>query len=286
MFPLLGNAVIFPLLICLTSAQVDFDYYVLTRQYPAAICRADNNARHDSCEIPEGSDTWTLHGLWPSSQTRYISKDLEFCTKDKFDRVAVKSIWKKLLQAWPNLLTGKDVTSFWKHEFEKHGTCALAYVKDELGYFNTSIAVHDKYNIDKALQSGGVKPLEDRSYALGDIKGAAEHRLGGKTMQFRCVKDKNKDWLLADVRMCLDKQLNPINCKQGLRFNQKKYESIVAQRGNTAMSVATPCPNDGIKYIASTDSMKFPKSPGSASMSSFGLSVFVVLASFFLFRLD
>ena len=64
-------------------------------------------------------------------------------------------------------------------------------MKDELGYFNTSIAVHDKYNIDKALQSGGVKPLEDRSYALGDIKGAAEHRLGGKTMQFRCVKDKN-----------------------------------------------------------------------------------------------
>ncbi|KAK0411932.1 hypothetical protein QR680_005927 [Steinernema hermaphroditum] len=260
----------------LVGAAADFEFYVLTRQYPTAICRADNEARSDSCKIPGDSDPWTLHGLWPSSRTR---KDIEFCTKDKFDERGVKSIWKRLQEVWPNLLAGKGATSFWKHEFEKHGTCALPELKDELGYFNTSIQLHERFNIDQALQDGGIKQSEEKRYSLGDIRGVAESRLGKQRLQLHCVHDKDSDWLLADIRLCLDKSFNPVDCPGLRKHNSKRYFSKLKQGG--PLPPVEPCPDEGIKYIESSASR-----PKTASITSFFLSMFLVGTWICLFRLD
>lgn len=42
----------------------DFDYYVLTQLYPTAVCKADDAVMPESCEIPSGTASWTIHGLW------------------------------------------------------------------------------------------------------------------------------------------------------------------------------------------------------------------------------
>uniref|UniRef100_A0A1I7Z1C7 Ribonuclease T(2) n=1 Tax=Steinernema glaseri TaxID=37863 RepID=A0A1I7Z1C7_9BILA len=259
-----------------SSCVADFDYYVLTRQYPMAICRADNQAHSDSCKIPSDTDSWTLHGLWPSSSSR---RDIEFCTKDKFDDADIKPIWKKLLEAWPNLLTGKGVTSFWKHEFEKHGTCALSEVKNELGYFKTSIQLHERFNITKALEDGGIKQSEDTRYALADIRAVAEYRLGKRQLQLHCVHDKDNDWLLADIRLCLNKSFNPVDCPRLRKHNPAKYFNKLKQGG--ALPPVEPCPAQGIKYIGSEVS-----GPKSSPLASFMLSAVVLLATILFFRVD
>ena len=114
-----------------------YDEYMLTRIYPAAVCRADDDAGWfllicllvlifsvpDSCEIPSGTETWSVHGLWPE---RTDGSYPQFCDGNpkKFDPDLIVDIQKALESSWPNLFPTKKATDFWKHEYEKHGTCA------------------------------------------------------------------------------------------------------------------------------------------------------------------
>jgi ribonuclease T2 len=75
----------------------------------------------------------------------------QFChtTGHKFDPTKLKSIEHELNVKWPNLLKGKGEYSLWKHEFEKHGSCAqqLPSLGDELLYFGKTLELHDQLMI-------------------------------------------------------------------------------------------------------------------------------------------
>ena len=88
----------------------NFDYFMLVRIYPDAVCRADDdtgmvlremgNLRRisvpDSCEIPKGTPMWTLHGLWPNYADGSYP---QFCKGHprKYDEHAIDPIREMLL---------------------------------------------------------------------------------------------------------------------------------------------------------------------------------------------
>ncbi|PAV60506.1 hypothetical protein WR25_25518 [Diploscapter pachys] len=192
----------------------NFDYFMLVRIYPDAVCRADDDTVPDSCEIPKGTPMWTLHGLWPNYADGSYP---QFCKGHprKYDQHAIDPIRETLLKFWPNYYPTKTADSFWKHEYEKHGTCSqsLPDFDSELKYFNKSLDLNALYDLEKGMREKLVpreKPYDRSTFELSLKAGVSENR----RLEISCVRDKKtKQVLLADIRICLNKtSLRPIDC--------------------------------------------------------------------------
>lgn len=87
----------------------NFSYYDLTVQ----------KCEHDA--------SYTIHGLWPEYN---IHSWPQFCNKTKYEEFnkTVLSRWSRISEMHDNWRScihqpHKDDWSFWRHEWEKHGTC-------------------------------------------------------------------------------------------------------------------------------------------------------------------
>ncbi|VDN42041.1 unnamed protein product [Gongylonema pulchrum] len=223
-----------------------FDYFKLTLIYPAARCRADNDALPNSCEVPKHASPWTIHGLWPSN---HDGSDPEYCDGRgaKFNLSQLARIQKKLEQNWPNLFPNESVSSLWKHEWMKHGTCAgdVVAVNGEIQYFNKTLALHDQLDIFGALKSHGLTPSMSKTYKALDVRKALQS-VYQKNVEFHCLRDKTEnEWFLADVRMCLSKDFQLVDCE---RKRRSRSRSRSPRRAKQRPSYQT-CPAEGILYI-------------------------------------
>ncbi|KAK6029535.1 ribonuclease, T2 family [Ostertagia ostertagi] len=154
----------------------------------------------------------------------------KFCdgSPRKFDSKLIESIEQTLLKMWPNLYPAKTAHSFWKHEWEKHGTCAQNHhnLSSELLYFNTTMAIDALYSVQGALKRAEIVPRSE-PYQLEDIRDALGEELSnGFHVQLHCLTDKKtRQTLLGDVRMCIDKSFQPIDCPRSGAFQPPVYIS-------------------------------------------------------------
>ena len=86
---------------------------------------------------PYWTTNFTIHGLWSQyNTTGYPS----FCTDEAFNTSIPELVGtSNMIQYWPNVqydLSSPDYTSFWEHEWSKHGTCSGLSQYD---YFNNAI---------------------------------------------------------------------------------------------------------------------------------------------------
>lgn len=65
-----------------------------------------------------GSFPYSIHGLWPQITRRHWP---QFCTDQSFDLARLQPLVSELHKYWHSS-RGPD-RRFWKHEWEKHGTC-------------------------------------------------------------------------------------------------------------------------------------------------------------------
>lgn len=88
--------------------------------------------------LKEDNGTYTIHGLWPQySESSYP----KYCKKVVFDISALKPILNKLNKYWYS--TEEANSDFWKHEYEKHGSCMFKDMT-EFEYFNTVLNLYQK----------------------------------------------------------------------------------------------------------------------------------------------
>tara|TARA_B100000575_G_scaffold146589_1_gene116995 strand:- start:485 stop:1066 length:582 start_codon:yes stop_codon:yes gene_type:complete len=88
--------------------------------------------------IKNDNDDWSIHGLWP----QYDSKSYPiFCTNTKFVYSNLEPILIDLNKYWYST-KGKN-EDFWKHEWEKHGTCMFKKMT-ELEYFELTLKLYHK----------------------------------------------------------------------------------------------------------------------------------------------
>lgn len=129
------------------------------------------------------------------------------------DKIA--PIEKQMEEQWINIEKGTPLDGLWKHEWEKHGTCAasqMPQLNTELSYFNQGLILLDKFSITKVLNPTYVKPGIDVTYPLQEIYEALKTTLDNN-FAIVCHKDqKTKQQFLFEIRICFDKDLSLHSC--------------------------------------------------------------------------
>lgn len=162
----------------------------------------------NKCNVPK-HDHWTIHGIWPN---KHRQKKPAFCRRDLTFRVSeLDNIRDELEIKWLSV-SDKNPEKFWKHEYLKHGTCAVVLnsMNTIEKYFRKGLELNYLYNIKYMLDKSNIIP--GRRYSISQILTALNRELG-VSPQVTCIRDKEKNQYIEEVRICFDKELRPISCK-------------------------------------------------------------------------
>jgi len=190
------------LVLASTQANSDFDFFYFVRQWPGSFC-----SEH-KCPLFRKPDWYrfTIHGLWPNYNAGGWP---EFCDKDKaFDESLIDDLVPQMELAWPSYMDDSDSENFWAHEWNKHGTCALAELPSEHKYFKTVLKLHWKYDLMAALEDADITPSDKARYGKAQLEDAIRKAYGVDAL-IHCSQDGK----LTEIWMCIDKDLKPFDCK-------------------------------------------------------------------------
>ena len=104
---------------------------------------------------------------------------------------------------WPDFKP--DEPNFWKHEWEKHGTCARMSSQRE--YFETTIRLVKDMDIMNVLEKDGIVPDNEKRVNLNSMLNSIEKGVGHRPFVV-C-----KQQYIQEMRFCFDKDLKGYNCK-------------------------------------------------------------------------
>lgn len=160
---------------------------IFTQQWPLTACFLwKNSSDTHSCSLPK-HNMWTIHGIWP---TKYNSVGPQFCnTSLKFNPSALRSIENELKENWLDIHKESKPNSFWKHEWDKHGTCAITVkaLNNEFNYFEAGLKLLEKYNMIDVLAKANILP--GKRYMVQNILMRLQKVLK-KRGQIMCVTDQ------------------------------------------------------------------------------------------------
>lgn len=184
-----------------------FNFFLFSQQTSAGYC-----AGHGHCVADQMKPYWTIHGLWPSNDTTWP----QLCNRTaKFNITLLDPIRQDLDKYWPSM-TGHNPVHFWTHEWQKHGSCAMAVspVNGILNYFNSTLNLLREYNVTNILLDADIVPSLNRTYTVDDLQKALTTELRARA-NIVCMKvDGFPNPVLSEVRFCLSKTtLQPIDCK-------------------------------------------------------------------------
>ncbi|KAJ1409971.1 ribonuclease T2-like protein [Ochromonadaceae sp. CCMP2298] len=119
------------------NGTIDFDLYVLAYTWTPEFCYG--NEAYPGCAAPQSfwTNHFTMHGLWPQYTAGGYPAD---CTTEAYDEKSAYAVgFDTMTNYWPEVEyseTDPEYTSFWNHEWTKHGTCTgLA----QTAYFQNTI---------------------------------------------------------------------------------------------------------------------------------------------------
>jgi len=189
--------------------NANFDYVILRQIWPASSCMFPGP---NTCQIAKNITSWVVHGLWPSIKTEIGPA---FCNRSlPFNFDSIKWLLPQLLKFWPNLYTNTPLDSFWKHEWEKHGTCAvgLPNIKSESDYFSSTLSLRDKYDLGAILAQSSIVPDDTLLLDLDKIIHTIKSSLNVEPMLVCYVlKDSNIQYL-SQMQVCLNKEFELVDC--------------------------------------------------------------------------
>jgi len=207
------------------SEVPEWDTLVFTMQWPLTACLVwkDGKPTH-TCTLPTHNQ-WTVHGIWPNNKDGSLGPF--FCNSTWiFDPNGVKSIRPELLQEWPNIHGNDTEDSLWKHEWEKHGTCA-AFDKNfssEKLYFEKGLEWADEYQYANLLSENNIIPSLSTQYNATVISEIIANAIG-VIPTVGCESDRETGLTyLAEIRICFKRDLSLINCKH--QSNKKQLPPL------------------------------------------------------------
>uniref|UniRef100_A0ABD2X8D2 Uncharacterized protein n=1 Tax=Trichogramma kaykai TaxID=54128 RepID=A0ABD2X8D2_9HYME len=221
---------------CLTSfsknaqhpvAVANYDLLIFTQSWPPTSCYEweEKSPKHE-CNLPPNEE-WSIHGIWP---TQNHTMGPFFCNESlHFDLAALEPLRAKLEVKWIDVHKGGKPHEFWKHEWEKHGTCAIDIeeVSNEKKYFQKGLDLIEKYDMKGVLAQAGL--ALNRSYDLQDYLAAVKKVLGTNAY-VECVRNhKKNESYLSELRICFDKKFQLIDCNGIPEFpsNCKRSDKII-----------------------------------------------------------
>ncbi|XP_051168055.1 ribonuclease T2-like [Leptopilina boulardi] len=163
------------------AALNDFDILVFVQQFPKTTC-INSRVPPARCNIPR-NDLWTIHGIWP---TKSGTNGPNSCRRDlPFKPAELRTIRRQLEAKWIDVIRTNPET-FWRHEWERHGTCSVDLVdlNTQLKYFSKALQWNNRYNIESYLRRARITP--GRAYPSADIVRAINRGVGLQT-RITCI---------------------------------------------------------------------------------------------------
>ncbi len=200
------------------SSGLTYDYFLFTQVWPPSWTRKS---------LPKEINYFTVHGIWPEY---WNGSYPSYCNRsDPFNPKLIKKLIPILQYIWYEYPPNKQHWNFWKHEWNKHGTCCLDVFNNEYHFFNQSIIWHNQYPLLTWLKDVDIIPSENKTYSIHRIKEQLENKIGHK-INILC-KQKN---ILNTITLCFNKNLSRIstiidcpmtliNCKKRVYFYPIKY---------------------------------------------------------------
>ncbi|XP_030052280.1 ribonuclease T2 [Microcaecilia unicolor] len=185
------------------SSKHEWNKLILTHHWPVTVCKMNNNP----CKDPP--TFWTLHGLWPGRE--------EMCNKSwPFKLNEIEDLLPEMFHLWPDVLH-PNCSRLWKHEWQKHGTCAaeLECMNSEHKYFSKTLELYKKYDLNSALLKFGIVPSTSY-YQMKDIEAAIMNAYGVMP-KIQCLPpDHGKSTqILGQIEICFTKEIELRNCSEG-----------------------------------------------------------------------
>ncbi|MFM9865655.1 MAG: ribonuclease T2 family protein [Micropepsaceae bacterium] len=186
-----------PAPVAVPKAEGDFDYYLLVLSWSPTHCSSDRGrGRDDDLQCRSGRPYgFVLHGLWPQHERGYP----EFCAASE------RAVSDANMTAALKLSPSRQLV---QHEWEKHGTCAGLSQDD---YFAAAALAVESVSVPKAYRSPA-QPLVTTPNAVRRAFLDANRAIPDDGLSATCGRNQ-----LAEVWVCLDKNLAPRSCSAEVR---------------------------------------------------------------------
>lgn len=203
----------------LWSGSHEWKKLILTQHWPPTVCKEVNRCR-------DSLDYWTIHGLWPDRA--------EDCNQSwHFNLNEIKDLLRDMKIYWPDVIhPSSNRSQFWKHEWDKHGTCAAQVdaLNSERKYFGKSLDLYKQIDLNSVLQKFEIKPSINY-YQLADFKDALT-RIYGVVPKIQCLMPEQGENVqtIGQIELCFTKEdLHLRNCTEP----EEQPSSWLARKAST-----------------------------------------------------
>lgn len=159
-----------------SSNSTDFDVVIFTQSWPQSVCYVwKEKYENRTCALPTDEE-WSIHGIWP---TRLGTIGPLFCNNSwNFDIRALRSLENELRIKWLDVHNDSTPYSFWKHEWDKHGTCAseIPRMNNITNYFQAGLDLLEEYDMKHVLAKALILP--GSSVMVNDVLKGVKKILG------------------------------------------------------------------------------------------------------------
>ena len=115
--------------------------------------------------IKEPDGYYSIHGLWPQYSLQSYPT---FCRSVNFSLTKLDPIMDKLNKYWYS--TKGSNSTFWKHEYEKHGSCMFQPM-NELNYFSRTIEIYEYLLVNNIIkQRSEINPSANKLLIALDVE--------------------------------------------------------------------------------------------------------------------
>jgi ribonuclease T2 len=169
-----------------------FDYYLLALSWSPVYCQRNPDDRQQCGGRRYG---FVLHGLWPQYESGGYPATC----------AASQSLTEDARRFGTSVFPSEKLVA---HQWRKHGSCSGM---DPLSYFKAADAARDAIRIPPELEPGP-RTRETTAHAVSQALREANPRITRRGLAVVCSGPE-----LAEVRICLSKELQPVACGRGVR---------------------------------------------------------------------
>ncbi|KAJ3705827.1 hypothetical protein LUZ61_009532 [Rhynchospora tenuis] len=121
------------------------------KQWPGSYCDTSSGCCYPTYGKPPSD--FGIHGLWPNYNNGSYPANCD--PNNPFAISQIQDLVSSLRTNWPSLsCPSSDSSSFWQHEWDKHGTCSET-VLNQHGYFQAALNLKSKTGLLSCLKSAG-----------------------------------------------------------------------------------------------------------------------------------
>nr|BAO05319.1 S-like ribonuclease [Aldrovanda vesiculosa] len=175
-----------------------FDFFYFVQQWSGSYCDTSSSCCYPTYGQPPAD--FGIHGLWPNYNSGSYPSNCD--SSNPFDPSQIQDLLSQMQTEWPSLsCPSSDGTSFWSHEWDKHGTCSES-VLNEHSYFAAALSLKNSTNLLQTLANAGITP-NGNSYNLSDILAAIKQGIRYDAA-IQCNTDQNGNSQIFQVYICVD----------------------------------------------------------------------------------